>query len=147
MHPHTSILINHKNNKTTMPQQTYTFIKPYKNLTEILTDHKLASLGDAYTNLIYSLATSNRKGEPTGAKVKGTLLAEAIKKSGLRDYLPSRMTRHTMADAAEALIVYAWLNNYITLEETITTIERINDPVEGFSQLLTKIKSRIKFSF
>jgi hypothetical protein len=124
----------------------YTFQKPHKNLTQILTDHKLASLGDAYTNLIYSLATSNKKNEPTGTKVKGTILAEAIKKSGLRDYLPSRMTRHMMADAAEALIVYAWLNGHVTLEESVTTIERIDDPTEGFSQLLTKIKGRIKFS-
>jgi hypothetical protein len=124
----------------------YNFTKPHKNLTQILTDHKLASLGDAYTNLIYSLATSNKKREPTGIKVKGTILAEAIKKSGLRNYLPSRMTSHTMADAAEALIVYAWLNSYVTLEESVTTIEKINDPTEGFSQLLTKIKNRIKFS-
>jgi hypothetical protein len=56
------------------------------------------------------------------------------------------MTSHTMADAAEALIVYAWLNSYVTLEESVTTIEKINDPTEGFSQLLTKIKNRIKFS-
>jgi hypothetical protein len=124
----------------------YTFTKPHKNLTQILTDHKLASLGDAYTNLIYSLATSNKKREPTGTKVKGTILAEAIKKAGLRNYLPSRMTRHKMADAAEALIIYAWLNNYLTLEESVATIERTDDPTEGFSQLLTKIKNRIKFS-
>jgi hypothetical protein len=124
----------------------YTFTKPYKNLTQILTDHKLAQLGDAYANFVYSLAISNRNREPIGAKVKGSTLATAIKKAGLRNYLPSRMTRHMMADAAEALLVYAWLNNHITLEESITTLENTNDSIEGFSQLLTKIKNKTKLS-
>lgn len=124
----------------------YTFTRHYSNVTQILTDHKLAQLGDAYTNFIYSLAMSNRDGEPTGAKVKGSTLATAIKKAGLRDYLPSRMTRHMMADAAEALIVYAWLNNHVTLEESIITLEKTNDSIEGFSRLLTKIKSKTKLS-
>jgi hypothetical protein len=124
----------------------YTFTKPYKNLTQILTDRKLAQLGDAYTNFVYSLAISNRNREPTGSKVKGSTLATAIKKAGLRNCLPSRMTRHMMADAAEALIVYAWLNNHITLEESTSTLEKTNDAVEGFSQLLTKIKNKTKLS-
>jgi hypothetical protein len=124
----------------------FSFTKKYTSLTEILVDHKLASLGDAYINLVYSLVISNKKGEPSGAKVKGTLLAGAIKKSGLRDFLPSRMTRHTMADAAEALVAYAWINNHVNLEESVKIIERADDPVEGFSQLLTQIRSRIIFS-
>ena len=129
-----------------MKKSSITFIEKHARLAEILTNHKLASLGDAYINFVYSLAVSNKKREPSGAKVKGSILAEAIRKSGLRDYLPSRMTRHMMADAAEALIVYAWLNGYVTLEESVGTIERIDDPIEGFSQLLTKIKNRIRFS-
>jgi hypothetical protein len=124
----------------------YTFTKPYKNLTQILTDHKLASLGDAYINFAYSLALSNRNKEPSGTKVKGSTLATAIKKTGLRNHMPSRMTRHMMADAAEALIVYAWLNSRITLEETTTILEKTDDPIEGFSQLLTKIKNATKLS-
>jgi len=123
------------------------YAKKYASLTEILTDHKLASLGDAYINFVFSLAISNKKGEPSGAKVKGTFLANAIKKSGLREFLPSRMTRHMMADAAEALVAYAWINNYVSLKESVKIIERVDDPTEGFSQLLTKIKERIKFSF
>ena len=125
---------------------TFPFIKTHENITEVLTNHKLASLGDAYINFVYSLALSNRKGQPSGAKVKGTVLAEAIKKAGLREYLPSRMTRHMLADAAEALIVYAWLHNCITLEESVATLEKTDDPIDGFSQLLATIKTRAKFS-
>jgi hypothetical protein len=126
--------------------RTFSFIKTHENITEVLTNHKLASLGDAYINLVYSLALSNRKGQPSGAKVKGTVLAEAIKKAGLREYLPSRMTRHMLADAAEALIVYAWLHNCITLEESVATLEKTDDLIDGFSQLLATIKNRAKFS-
>ncbi|MCW3994326.1 MAG: hypothetical protein NWE85_07175 [Candidatus Bathyarchaeota archaeon] len=110
-----------------------------------MTDHKLASLGDAFINLVYSLALSNKKGQASGVKVKGHVLAEAIKKAGLRKHMPSRITRHMLADAAEALVVYGWLHHYITLEETMETLEKTEDLVEGLSQLLRTISDRIKF--
>jgi len=124
----------------------FTFLKTHRNLTEVLTDHRLASLGDAYINFAYSLALSDRNGFPSGAKVKGSVLAEALRKAGLREHLSSRMTRHALADAAEALLVYAWLQNYITLDETVTTLQKKEDCVEGLCLLLTTIRSRIKFS-
>jgi hypothetical protein len=42
-----------------------------------------------------------------GVRVKGSLLDEGLRTAGLRDCLGSGMTRHTLADAAVALIVYA----------------------------------------
>ena len=129
----------------TKRMKIFHFIKKYENLTQVLTDHKLASLGDAYINFIYSMALSSRKGKPSGAKVKGRVLAEALKKAGLRKYMPSRITRHMLADAAEALVVYGWLHHYITLEETMETLEKTEDLVEGLSQLLRTISDRIKF--
>ena len=125
--------------------KTFYFLKTYRNLTEVLTDHKLSSLGDAFINFVYSLALSNKKGEPSGAKVRGRVLAEALKKAGLREHLPSRISRHMLADAVEALVVYAWLHHYITLEETMETLEKTEDLVEGLSQLLRTISDRIKF--
>jgi hypothetical protein len=126
--------------------RTFSFVKSYKNLTEVLLDHKLASLGDAYVNFVFSLALSSKRGEPSGVKAKGSVLADALKKAGLREYMPSRMTRHMFADAAEALIVYAWLNNYVTMDESVAVLEKTDDPVEGVSQMLTSVKNRIKFS-
>jgi hypothetical protein len=125
--------------------KTFSFLKTHRNLAEVLTDHKLASLGDAFINLVYSLALSNKKGEPSGAKVKGSVLAEALKKAGLREHLPSGISRHMLADAAEALVVYGWLHHYITLEESIQMLEKTGDLVEGLSQLLRRISDRIKF--
>ena len=117
----------------------------HKCLTEVLTDHELASLGDAYVNFAYSLALSIDRRRPAGAKVKGTVLATAVKKAGLRQYLPSRMTRHSLSDAAESLIVYAWLNSCITLDETIAALANSEDHVEGFGKLLEVIRRRITF--
>ncbi|MEM3442415.1 MAG: ribonuclease III family protein [Candidatus Bathyarchaeia archaeon] len=126
-------------------EKIFSLAKNYDNISEILKDHNLASLGDTYVNFVYALALSRRKGKPSGTKVKGSTLAEAIKKAGLREFLPSRMSRHVMADAAESLIVYGWLNNYITLEESVATLEKTNDVVDGFCQLLKKVKDRIIF--
>lgn len=121
------------------------FLKIHMNLAEILTDHKLASLGDAYINFVYSLALSNRKRQPSGAKVKGRALAEALRRTGLKKHMSSRMTRHMLADAAEALAVYAWLHHYVTLEECVAILEKYEDLVEGLTQLFLTIKDRIKF--
>lgn len=122
----------------------FTFIKNHENLSEILMDHKLAKLGDAYVNFLYSLALSKKTGEATGVKVKGRLLADAFKKADLRKFLPSRVDRHKQADAAEALIVYPWIKGSMTLEEGLEILEQTEDSVEAFSKLLVtaKIKSK-----
>jgi hypothetical protein len=122
------------------------FLKSYSNLSEVLTDKQLASLGDAYINFVYSLALSKRKGKPYGAKVKGTVLAEALRKAGLRQLLPSRIDKHVLSDSAEALLVYAWLRNLLTLEESVETIAENSDLEFGLTQLMLKAKDRIKLS-
>ena len=121
-----------------------TFIKNHESLSEILMDHKLAKLGDAYVNFLYSLALSKRTGEATGVKVKGRLLADAFKKADLRKFLPSRVDRHKQADAAEALIVYPWLQGSMTMEEGLEILEETEDEVEAFCNLLLAAKTKSK---
>jgi len=125
--------------------RSFYFTKPYRSLTEVLTDHKLAALGDAYINFTYSLALSMKKGQPHGAKVKGAVLAEAFKKAGLRKHMPSRISSHMLADAAEALIVYAWLYGYMPLDECVAILRNSKDSIEGFTQLLSTIRDRVTF--
>jgi len=120
------------------------FIPQYENLSEVLMDQKLAKLGDAYVNFLYSLALSKKNGEATGIKVKGRLLADAFKKAGLRKFLPSRIDRHKQADAAEALIVYAWIRGSMTMEEGLEILEQNEDSVEVFSVLLLTAKMKLK---
>ena len=121
-----------------------TFIKNHENLSEILMDQKLAKLGDAYVNFLYSLALSKKTGEATGVKVKGRLLADAFKKADLRKFLPSRVDRHKQADAAEALIVYPWLEGSMTMEEGLEILEETEDEVEAFCRLLLTAKTKTK---
>ncbi len=117
----------------------------YKCFREVLLDHKLAALGDAYVNFAYSLAISERRGQPSGAKVSDHILAEALKKACLREHMPKRVSSHVLADAAEAITVYAWLSNFIKLDECVKILQEAENSVEGFSRLLLTIKDRIKF--
>ena len=121
----------------------FTFAPQYESLSQVLMDQKLASLGDAYVNFLYSLALSKKNGEPTGTKVKGRLLADAFKKAELRKFLPSRIDRHKMADAAEALIVYAWMRGSMTMDEGLKILEQNGDKVEVFSLLLLTAKRKL----
>ena len=120
----------------------FAFIPTYKNLSEVLMDQKLAKLGDAYVNFLYSLVLSKKNRGPTGTKVKGRLLADAFKKAGLRKLLPSRIDRHKQADAAEALIVYAWTKGLMTMEEGIEILDQNEDNVEAFCVLLITAKNK-----
>ena len=130
----------------TKNKQSPPFLKNYDNLSQVLVDRQLASLGDAYVNLVYSLALSKRKTRPYGAKVKGTTLAEALRKAGLRNLLPSRIDRHAISDAAEAIIVYSWLHNLLTLEDSVQTIAEADIPENGLTQLILKAKEKIRLS-
>jgi hypothetical protein len=85
----------------------FSFRTVQASLAEVLADRDLDSLGDAYVNFAHSLALSNRRRKPLGVRVKGSVLAEALRKAGLRDRLGSSMSRHALADATEAMIVYA----------------------------------------
>jgi hypothetical protein len=120
----------------------FAFIPQHKSLSEVLMDQKLAKLGDAYVNFLYSMALSKKKGEPAGTKVQGCLLADAFKKAGLRKFLPSRIDRHKQADAAEALIVYPWLLGSMTMEEALEILEQNEDTIEAFSVILLAAKSK-----
>ncbi len=118
-------------------------LKEYKNLEEVLLDKDLAALGDAYVNLLYSLVVSQKSGHPTGAKVNNRILAEAIKKADLRKLLPRRIDRHVLGNAAEALIVFAWLADTVTFEDSLKILNEKNDAVEAFTVLLREILERL----
>lgn len=122
----------------------FSFLPKYETITEVLMDQKLAKLGDAYVNFLYSLFLSKKNKEPTGTKVKGQILADAFKKAGLREFLPSRITRHKKADAAEALIVYAWIQEHMNIEEGLEILQQNEDKIEAFSILLLSAKSKSK---
>ncbi len=117
-------------------------LKSYNSIEELLLDKDLASLGDSYVNFVYSLAMSQKYGHPTGAKVNNHILARAVEASGLRALLPHRVDRHARGNAAEALLVFAWLQDTLEMDECIKVLSQ-KDPVEGFATLLRQIMKRL----
>jgi len=113
-------------------------------LKKILSDKGLARLGDAYINFIYSLALTEIQGKPTGVKVSDSILANAARASGLRGMLPKRMGRNDIANAAEALLVYAWQNKLMACEEAVEILRENPNPQEGLAQIIGVAKKRIE---
>ena len=121
----------------------FNFVK-HNSLREILLDKKLAKLGDSYINFIYSIANSKKKNEPTNERVSSVILAESLKRAGLREYLPNRIDRHDQGDAVEALLVYTWLYDIISLEESVDILaDKADVPVEAFSNLIEVTMKRL----
>lgn len=56
----------------------------------------------------------------------------------MRDHLPSRISKHVLSDAAEAFVVYSWLNDLLTLEDSGEILGITDSLVEGL-----KVEERI----
>ena len=112
-------------------------------LKRILTDKGLAKLGDAYVNFVYSLVLTEIEGKPTGIKVSDRILADAAKKSGLKDLLAKRTRRDDIANAVEALIVYVWREEFMRTEEAIDILKKNPNPCIGFTDLILEATKRV----
>jgi len=118
-------------------------LKTYNSLQELLLDKDLASLGDGYVNFVYSLAMSLKHGRPVGAKVNNKVLAEAVEASGLRKLLPRRVDRQARGNAAEALLVFAWLQDLQHLDDCAKRLSQEEDLPKAFAILLREVLEKI----
>jgi hypothetical protein len=116
------------------------------SIREILLDKELAQLGDAYANFVYSLALSISEGRPLGKKVSSEILANAIKESNIRRLLPSGSDRHAQGDAAEALILWSWITDKMTIEEAVRILGKETDMVRAFKGLLLQVMKEFEKS-
>ena len=130
-------------NKDPSKEMNLKFVPKHNSLAEVLIDHELAALGDAYVNLVYSLALSSQRDKPVGKKTEGGILASALRKAGLRRLLPSRTDRHKQADAAEALIAYAWLTGNFSLGETVNILSGEETIEDRFALLLKEAAENV----
>ncbi|MHA1917842.1 MAG: ribonuclease III family protein [Candidatus Ranarchaeia archaeon] len=101
-------------------------LKP--SLTSISLDKGLAKIGDGLVNLIYSVAKSQVLETVTGWKVSTEVLSRALHDSGLRDYLPNRLSPHQRANAVEAVFGYLWLSKKISIDEMILKLSKYLSP-------------------
>ncbi len=113
-----------------------------ESLLGILRDRDAAKLGDAYLNFVYSLALTIQRGKPSGGKLNNKVLAEAIKKSGLRKLMPSRLSRHDLGTAAEALLIHATAKGLIDLRELLDSLSNENI-IEALTNVLKNIKEEM----
>jgi len=111
---------------------------------QIMRDKQLASLGDAFVNFVYSLALTRLKGYPQGTKVSDRILAQALRQSGLRDPLGTRVAKKDLANASEAVLANAYLNNLLTTDESVQLICHSENPDAGLSDLLKLAAERIR---
>jgi len=118
-------------------------LKSYDKLKDLLLDKDLAGLGDAYVNFVYSLAMSQKHRRPMGAKVNNRVLANAVETSGLRKFLPHRVDKHTRGNAAEALLVFAWLQDMQEFEDCIEALSREDNATKGFAVLLHDVLEKL----
>jgi len=118
-------------------------LRKYDRLEELLLDKDLAALGDSYVNFVYSLAMSQKLKRPVGAKVDNQTLAEAVTKSGLRRFLPHRVDRQRRGNAAEALLVFAWLGDLLEFDDCTKVLSREDDTVEAFANLLRDVLRKL----
>jgi hypothetical protein len=107
-------------------------------------DKRLASLGDAFVNFIYSLALTQINGHPEGIKVSDRDLSEAFRLAGLREYLGTRLSKKDFANASESLLVEAYRKRLLTIEESVKIITQNPDgPKAGLVDLLKLVVSRL----
>ncbi len=112
---------------------------------EVLANPRLASLGDAYVNFLFSLAFTKATGTPIGIKVSDKDLFEAAKRCEIRSLLPRRMKRGHVANVVEALIVDSWLKGYLSLDEmTRIVMSHTSNTSDAATQLLKEILKRIR---
>jgi hypothetical protein len=118
-------------------------LRRYDCLEDLLRDKDLAALGDSYVNFVFSLAMSQKQRRPVGAKVDNQTLADAVTKSGLRKFLPHRVDRHAKGNAAEALLVFAWLGDMLEFDDCTKILSREDDLVEAFAVLLRGVLEKL----
>lgn len=124
------------------------------------TDKGLAKIGDGIVNLTYSVAksiyltknSSNNNVIRTGMKVSKMILSNALKNANMRNFSKNRADAHDIADTAEALVAYVWINNNMTLKEIVDVLtvnlsgdlfnrkEEITRATEAFTVLLKKMQ-------
>lgn len=86
-------------------------------LRDILESKKLAQLGDFLANFIYSSVKIGNFDINGSVHVWDRSLKDAMEKANLRVEMGKKVKPDKVADAAEALIAFAYFRNLITLDE------------------------------
>jgi len=116
-----------------------------ERLRQLMRNKELANLGDAFVNFIYSLALTQTEGRPKATKVSDEILAQAFKNAGLRPLLGSRVSKEDLANASEALLVEAYRQGILQVNEGVRImVDNRAGLKEGLAELLKMAASRLR---
>jgi len=114
------------------------------SIRQVMQDRRLASLGDAYVNFVFSLALTKIRGNSEGVKVSDRILADAFKFAELRKFLGTRVNRKDLANAAEAVLFEAYRRGLMSINETVELIAQNREsPAYGLANLLRVSAERL----
>lgn len=101
-----------------------------RNLRIYIHQKSNAKLGDSLVNFIYSVAKSLVSGIPTGMKVSDSILSEAFKGSSWHTTKTIKLSgkKDRIADAVEALILFFWIQEELSLKKLIEPLESQLEP-------------------
>jgi hypothetical protein len=96
----------------------------HDNLMKFIHDKGNAKLGDSLVNFIYSIAKTIVSERPTGTKVSDSILSEAYRGSMWNKSQALKLTgdKGKIADFVEALVLFFWINQSLSLEDLISPI-------------------------
>lgn len=95
-----------------------------RSLRAVLESKDLAQLGDFLTNFIYTTVRIGSKGTHGSKHVWDSSLRDAMEQAGLREKLGKRTKPGRVADAAEAIIAFAYFQDVMSLEDMIIFLSR-----------------------
>ncbi len=129
--------------------------RPHDSLLTFILTKGNSKLGDALVNFLYSLAKSAVSTQATGTKVSDFVLATAYRSSLWmdNDRLTLKGKKGYLADHVEALILYFWVFEFVSLEEMVKHLikelkpEKLSHPREeeqiavlSFKNLLNELQ-------
>ncbi|MFX0124550.1 MAG: ribonuclease III family protein [Candidatus Hodarchaeota archaeon] len=126
-----------------------------KNLTTYVYSKNNAKLGDALVNFIYSMAKSLASEIPTGMKVADSILSEAYKGSSWYKTNTLKLSgkKNRIADAVEALILFFWVHEELSLKNLIEPLKsqlephRLRHPKEEHISAVFSFQNLLDFLF
>ena len=99
----------------------------HESIEAIMNDKGLAKLGDNLVNFIYSLAKSIVLSQPTGEKVRDSVLARAIRATEINSHFSRRTDAGRAADAYEAIMAYLWLSGKLAIQDAVKSLTKTLD--------------------
>ncbi|MFX0207931.1 MAG: ribonuclease III family protein [Candidatus Hodarchaeota archaeon] len=114
-----------------------------------------AKLGDSLVNFIYSVAKSIVSEMPTGTKVSDSILSEAYRRSlwYSTNTLKLKGKKDRIADTIEALILYFWVHEELSLEKLINPLitklepDRLHHPKEEYYSAVISFQRLLDFLY